>query len=169
MDELATYPVLSRAKLPLPEIRHVFRQRLMQGQDRLAPVCLAVGNAMQRVRVEQWPVTLQGDTGVPKRVADDAVSTALHLEEGEPLLGEGGLDVLAGRANLALEQRLHGGAAKDKARAAVGEPGRLLLLGSGIGSARRRRAHVEGDIGVEGLEEAEDVVPEDITKGSESQ
>lgn len=113
------------------------------------------------MRIKQRPITLQRHADIPQRPAYNTITTALGLQQGQPLLRQRGVQVLASRAGPAMEELLDCAAAKHEARTSVGEICLDILLD--VLATGRGGAHVEGSIGVEGLEESEDVVPEDVT------
>lgn len=84
-DIIPTYTKLPLAKLPSPDIHHVLGLGLVQRHNRLTPVLVAKRDAMQGMRVEEWPVSPQRHTHVPQSPADDAVAAAIIAKHGKPL------------------------------------------------------------------------------------
>lgn len=165
-SEVTTYLKLPLPKLPLPDLNHVLWRRLVQRHDGLAPVAIAKGNTVQRMRVEHGPVSLQSHAIVPQRPADNAVAAALVLDQGKPLFADGRPAVLAMRCHVAAEKRLDGSAAEGESGAAVGEPC-LEVVSTAVVPPGGWRAHVDGNVGVERGEEPVYCIPHDISVESE--
>lgn len=157
-----TYLKLPLPEFPLPRLDHVLGRRLVQRHDGLAPVAIAKGDPVQRVRIEHGPVSLQSHAVVPHRPADDAVAAALVLDQGKPLFAGGRSAVLAMRCHVTSEEGLDGSAAEGESGAAVGEPC-LEIVSRAVVPSGRGRAHVDGHVGVKGREEPVHCIPHDVS------
>lgn len=109
-------------KLPFPNVNHVFWRCLVQSQYRLTPVAIAKRDAMERVRIEHGPITLQSHAVVPQRPADYAIAAALVFEQGKPFFGDRRLIELAMGGCVTVYQSLDCCAAHGESRTAIGEP-----------------------------------------------
>jgi hypothetical protein len=58
--------------------------RLVQSEDWLTPVGLAIRHIAQRVRVEQRPISRERHTRIPKRPAENAITAAVVAQQVEP-------------------------------------------------------------------------------------